>query len=476
MQKLYLAFGLSVVLAACGSSDNTKRGGLGESCTGKNDCTGNLVCMSNVCQNPGTITPTPDGGGTPVTPVTPAPVLSAIGESCTKTADCVAPGKCFSGTCALTAPIPVQPDAAVIYVVVDAGAPTNPVLGGRGETCSKSSDCEQGLICLPISATTGLGVCDIKTYGFTTGTNTCYAECKTKEDCCELPLGLTTTAGTPVNSCTDLLKAMKPNTEVDCSEVAAVSHECFLYKTYCNCAAANYWQCTEQKRCVYSNTCDPTVTGEAMKGCPTKSRAGFPLPACNATTKQCAAVAATGGCKNDSECVGMPVADGAGEVCGSGLTATALECACVVAAGTCYRRCNGELDCAPGYTCDFITGAAGSKLCKPAGECTTDSFCATKLKNAGAKCLALTAGGADKVCRLPCNTDQDCSPSGLAGSAFTGLICGADRFCGSMGCTSDAECSHAVAGTGTTSLGSVKMFCAAPVSATVVQWTSAITD
>jgi hypothetical protein len=461
-----------MLLAACGSSDNHKRGGAGESCTSHNDCDDNLVCASGVCSaSLAPVTPVDGGTGTPTTP---PPVLSAIGESCTKTADCVTSARCYNGTCLVAPPAP-QVDAAVtvvfVPVPVDAGqgGPVNPVLGGRGETCSKSADCQQGLICLPISESTGLGVCDIKTYGFTTGTNTCYAECKTKEDCCELPLGLTTTAGTPVNSCSDLLKAMKPNTGADCGDVPAVTHECFLYKTYCNCAVANYWQCTDQKRCVYSNTCDPTVTGEAMKGCPTKSRAGFPQATCNATTKQCAAAAATGGCKNDDECTGMAVADGAGEICAA--SAAGPECVCVVASGTCYRRCNAELDCAPGYACD-----ATQKLCKPAGECTTDSFCATKLKNAGAKCLAIVAGGANKACRLPCNTDQDCSPSGLSGSSFTGLICGADHFCGSMGCTSDNECSIAVAGTGTTSLGSVKMFCAAPVAATVVQWASAITD
>jgi hypothetical protein len=470
MQKPYLAFGLSMVLAACGSSDNTKRGALNESCTSHNDCSGSLVCMHNVCQNPGTVTPAVDGGVPTTTATTTStsttPVLSGIGESCTKTADCVTGAKCFNGTCALTAPVPTTPDAAVIYVVVDAGAtaPSNPVLGGRGETCTKSSDCQSGLICLPISSSTGLGVCDIKTYGFATGANSCYAECKTDSDCCELPLGLTGNmpdAGTVTfNSCADILKAMKPSTGADCATEPSISHECFLYKTYCNCAASNYWKCTDQKLCAYTNSCDPTVTGEAMKGCPTKSRAGFALPACNATTKVCANVAVAGGCKNNDECTGMAVADGAGELC------AANECVCVVSGGACYRRCDAELDCAPGYTCDTT-----QKLCKPAGECTSDSFCATKLKNAGAKCVTVT-GGTTKSCRLPCNTDQDCSRSGLSGSAFTGLICGADHFCGSMGCSSDAEC----ATVSTSGSGTVKMFCAAPVAATVVEWTSAITD
>jgi hypothetical protein len=252
---------------------------------------------------------------------------------------------------------------------------------------------------------------------------------------------------------------MTPYTGANCGDQTAISHECFLYKTYCNCANSNNWKCTDQKRCSYVGSCDPTVTAEIMKGCPMKTRAGFPLPTCNTTTKTCAVVAAVGGCKNNDECTGMAVADGAGEICAPG------ECICVTTNGTCYRRCDNELDCAPGLTCDLT-----QKLCKPAGECTTDAFCATKLKNAGAKCSAVGTG--PKACRMPCMSDQDCSPSGLSGSEFSGLICGADHFCGSMGCTSDAECSSTAAA----GASSVKMFCVAPVATTVVQWASAITD
>jgi len=468
MQKLYLAFGLCVALVACGSDDNTKRGGAGESCTSRNDCNDGLVCSNNVCTT--SMTQQPIDGG-PSTPVTPGPVLSGPGESCTKTADCVTGYKCFDGTCLLSAPPVTQPDAAIIYVTVDAGptAPVNPVLSGRGETCTQSSDCEQGLICLAISATTNLGVCDKATYGFQTGTNTCYAECKTDLDCCEIPLGTTGVSGDGVtveyNSCADLLKAMTPYNGSNCGDQATISHECFLYKTYCNCATSNPWKCSAQKRCSYGGTCDATVVGELMKGCPVQTRAGFPVPPCNATTLLCASVAAVGGCTTDDECTGSGVADYPGEICAPG------ECKCLAASGTCYRKCNNELDCAPGYTCDTT-----QQLCKPAGECTTDVFCALKLGNVGAKCAAV-AGSTAKTCRLPCATDQDCSPSGLTAAAvFTGSVCGADKFCGSLGCSSDAECSLEIPGASGSVLGSVKMFCAAPVTTTSVQWVSAITD
>jgi len=469
-----MVFGLCIAVAACGSSsESVNRGGVGESCTSHNDCKDGLGCFNYLCSQAPAPVVSPDGGtSTPVTPT----VLSGPGESCTKRADCVSGYGCFSGICALTAPVPVHVDAAVItvYVTVDAGpvAPTNPVLGARGETCGVSADCEKGLICLPISDNTGLGICDIANYGYPTGANSCYAECKVDSDCCELPLG---TAGTPpdagtvtYNSCADLVKVIKQVTAGDCADQASISHECFLFKTYCDCAASatsNPWKCTAVGKCSYSGICDPTVTGEIMKGCPAKSRASFPVDSCNTTTKRCAAVAATGGCTTDAECTGLAVADAAGETCSSG------ECACVTTSGTCYRKCNAELDCKPGYTCD-----ATQHLCKPAGSCTTDAFCAVSLKNAGAKCAAI-AGSTAKTCRLPCQSDQDCSPSGLSVSApFTGSVCGTDKYCGSLGCTSDAECSIDVLGASGTVLGGVKMFCAPPVAGSVVQWASAITD
>ncbi|MBN2577185.1 MAG: hypothetical protein JXP73_21670 [Deltaproteobacteria bacterium] len=462
MQKLYLAFGLCTALVACGGGDDIKRGGANESCTSHNDCQDNLLCLNNVCV--ASAQPAVDGGGQ----ATPA-VTSGPGESCTKTADCVAGYKCYNGTCLMAPP---QTDAAIVqvpvYIVVDAGGPpTNPVLSGRGETCAQSSDCEQGLICLPLSDSTGLGVCDIATYGFTTGTKTCHAECKTDLDCCEIPLGTTGTsieAGTvEYKSCADLRKAMSPYGGDNCSDQVSISRECFLYKTYCECTATNIpWKCTPEGRCSYVRACDPTITAEVMKGCPAKTRAGFAVPGCNATTKLCAAVAPTGGCASDDACSGMAVADDPKDTC------SLNECKCLVATGACYRKCNADLDCAPGHMCDTT-----QMLCKPAGECTTDAYCAVKLENAGAKC-APVGDGTVKACRLPCTTDQDCSPSGLSGSSFTGTVCGADRFCGSIGCTSDDECASPTS-IGS-DVGSVKMFCALPVAATTVQWASAITD
>ena len=73
------------------------------------------------------------------------------------------------------------------------------------------------------------------------------------------------------------------------------------------------------------------------------------------------------------------------------------------------------------------------------------------------------------ACKLPCTTDQDCSPSGLTG-AFTGSVCASDGYCASMGCASDAECFKSVGGA------NIKMFCTAPVVGTANPYASAITD
>jgi hypothetical protein len=469
MRRLCLALGMCVALVACGGDEETfYRGGVGESCTSRNDCQDPLICDRGVCAASPTMEA--DGGATS----TPA-VLSGPGESCTKTADCLTGYRCFDAVCALAAPVPApeKTDAAIVNVVVlpvDGGAPSNPVLGGRGETCTTSSDCEQGLICLPLSGTSGLGICDFSTYGLETGSNTCSAECKQDTDCCELPLGLTGVApeaGTvSYKSCADLLKAMTPYIGSNCEAQPSISHECFLYKTYCDCAVPSVppWKCTAG-RCSYTGSCDPTVTAtDVMKGCPSKTRASFPVDSCNATTKTCAAVAATGGCRTDADCSGSPVADDAADTCSPN------ECLCLLASGTCYRKCTADLDCAPNYTCDPT-----QKLCKPAGTCTTDAFCAVTMKNAGAKCAPLAADPTAKTCRLPCNSDQDCSPSGLAGSVFTGSVCGADHFCGALGCTSDGECSLEIPA-GSSSLGAVKMFCVPPAATATTQWASAITD
>lgn len=467
MRNLCLALGLCLAAAACGGGDDIKRGGAGESCTSSNDCTDPLICDRGMCAAKGATT-TPDGGA-PVTPT----VLSGPGESCTKTADCVTGYRCFAAVCALAAtPEPVKTDAAVINVVVvpiDAGAPvpTNPVLGGRGETCTVSGDCEKGLVCIPNGISQGLGVCDLADYGLTVGGKTCSAECEQNIDCCELPVGMTGSGidgGTVAyNSCADLVKVMAQSAALPttCADVPAVARECFLYKTYCDCATTNPWLCTAGQ-CSYTKAC--SKAGETLLGCPTQSRTSSPLSDCNLTTSKCAGPTAAAGCTQDDECVTRGTIDGAGPCVSN-------ECVCVTdaaygVAGACYRKCAANLDCAAGYVCD-----TAKRACKLAGGCTTDASCKLSLKNVAAKCVLSAGAATNGACKVPCKTDQDCSPSGLLSEPFNGLVCGNDGYCGRIGeCNTSADCAGKdVNGT------KLKMFCAAETSVATNPYASAVT-
>lgn len=463
MQKLSMAFALCLGIAACGG-DKINRGGQNESCNSHNDCAGGLVCLNGICSKSATPSVVVDGGVVTATPT----VLSKAGESCSKRADCETGLGCYAGVCALSAPVATPVDAGVVtvtvtntvYVTVDAGV--NTALGARGETCSKTEDCAIGLVCLPLADSVGLGICDLANYGFTTSKKDCANECAVATDCCELPLG------TAYNSCADLLKAMTPYTASNCSDQTAISKECFLYKTYCDCAnnPTPAWACVSGQ-CSYTRACDPTVTGEKMNGCPAKTRSSAPVPACNATTRKCVAAAAVTGCTTADDCTTLGTSD-TGETCAPN------ECVCLTDTARCYRKCNADLDCRAGYTCDIT-----KQVCRPAGSCTVGSnaYCAQTLQNVSAKCVASTAGATTGTCRIPCTIDQDCSPSGILSTKFNGTVCGADKFCGGLGCNSDAECSLSITD-GTTVLGSVKMFCAEHAAGTgpAVDYASAITD
>jgi len=80
---------------------------------------------------------------------------SAAGESCDKTSDCNDGLKCLEGTCYKTTSHPSTGGSAnneggegngtAGTVVV---GPKPPVLGGEGESCTRRADCEDGLACL----------------------------------------------------------------------------------------------------------------------------------------------------------------------------------------------------------------------------------------------------------------------------------------------------------------------------------------
>lgn len=128
----------------------------------------------------------------------------------------------------------------------------------------------------------------------------------------------------------------------------------------------------------------------------------------------------------------------------------------------CYRKCTVNLDCAKNYTCD-----TAKLICTFNGECTTNLDCVQKSGDVTAVCAKAT-----NTCKKPCTIDQDCGPSGVAGTRFKNLVCGADGYCADITgqCATDNDCA-ATAANGQL----VKKFCVAPTAAASVTYASAIT-
>jgi hypothetical protein len=343
--------------------------------------------------------------------------LSKLGESCGRTADCEEALVCIASTCA-TGPM-APADGGVVEVV-------GPRLGNRGETCQVVSDCREGLTCRPFVAGTG-GVCDLAKFPLTPSGKVCGGECNAPNDCCQLPVGYLGYA-----SCEKLAKAITDTlggATVAAACATSQSPLCFAHSVYCQCAA-NAWSCTEN-RCQYTGAC--RFSGVVPQGCADLTRSGTALvTTCDTANMRCQTPAAMARCTTPASCEGQAIADIA--------TATCAPSECTCYQSNCYRRCTEELDCATGFTCD-----TASSVCVPAPQCTSNNSCARQLGNAAAECR-------NSVCVLPCRTDYDCTESGLGGR-FRDSVCNAQNICESLGCTSDAECGVA---------GGVKSFCVAP--------------
>ena len=377
----------------CSTTNNLNNGGgtsgLGETCTRTFDCKSGLVCEQNVCLEPTTTTPVPDGG-------------SASGGD--------------SGT--TTAPAPH--------------------LGLLNESCQVSSDCQAPLECLPTGG--GGGKCSVVAWGLTATGKTCTGECNTAADCCELPVnfdpflsewetqvdgggyifhpGLTQTNV----RCEDLLAFLGGDATI-CANPAnftsltqSLAQGCFYYNAYCgSCGASGPWACTNSQ-CVYTAPCTPTGTVASMAtACPSETRTGRGLsitctvPA-GATMGSCQA-----GCAMDSDCAGK-IPPGSNHTCSAADAGAGTNCTCYQSA--CYFKCARDLDCAAGNVCDPTT-----HLCKPAG-CTGDPDCIQSLGNPRATCT----GG---TCQIKCDNDSNCGPPTS--------IC-SSGYCKPAGCTSDTDC------------------------------------
>lgn len=431
----------AALLVGCGDSDaKLVASKQGESCARTADCADGLTCIANVCYKSGST----GGGGEAGQTSAPGPVLGGIGESCTSRLDCATGLACFNQRCTDTSP------------TGEGGAPSMPSaqLGARGETCRVNGDCATDLVCIP-SQVSGVGVCDLTSYGYTPSDKICGGECQTATDCCELPLQAQQIAG--VKSCEDVTAEIAANA-VTCKSALPGSlgaRLCAYDAMYCTGCSKATWSCTDN-RCVYAAACTVAAGQDSPDGCPTYTRVGSLVPACNATDLTCTGATAAKGCTTDASCKGEVVADSGGlDTCSDG------ECTCYTASHACYRKCGADIECAPGKVCDTKT-----KVCIPSDTCATDGQCAADYENIDYKCNK-------GKCALACKTDHDCSPSGLdtsgfgGGGGFNGYVCGADGFCASIaGCTDDTQCSN----------GSLKTFCIDKPTGTGVIVSSAITN
>jgi len=256
-----------------------------------------------------------------------------------------------------------------------------------------------------------------------------------------LPLNVQTQLD--VKSCEDVTAAIALNA-VDCSVALAPStlgaRLCGADADYCSGCTATTWKCTDNA-CVYNVACTVAAGMDNVKGCPTYTRLGNTSPACNTKALKCTgnAIAAVG-CTTDASCTGVVVADSEGiDTCSDG------ECTCYTATRGCYRKCERDIECATGKTCDTTTN-----VCVPSDTCTTDTQCALAHDDIDFKCNKGT-------CAQSCTTDRNCSPTGSNNeeeefAGFNGMICGADGFCASVvgDCVDDSECGV---------IGGLKTFC-----------------
>jgi hypothetical protein len=463
-----VTLGAGGLLGGCDSDAKIAKSALGESCDKTSDCDDGLKCVEGTCykKSSGSGGSSSNAGGEGNTagtdPVGPKPpVLGGLGESCTKRADCEDGLACLSQRC--------SEDGGGVGGEGSGG----PALGGIGETCGLTSDCADGLACLPTDGyldrfaeakaigSNSVGVCSVVDNGLTPTGNTCHlAECKTAEDCCELPTavhipyavvntpGVSGPYGTGANSCTQLA-ALLDGVNCATTKVVAQQVQCFAQAAYCDCGAKT-WACSEAGTCEYTAACVAATVGPVTGGCAAFSRTGHPLTQTCNKAKKCVAEAVAG-CEVDADCDETVLVAGSQTVdyCTDG------KCVCNTDNGLCYRGCAEDLDCPVRYSCD-----TKASLCRPTNECDSDAYCVTKNNDINAKCV-------DGACQGYCRNDLDCNGGLLTNGTYT-QVCNAQHVCEAVGCNSDDECPEA---------GGVRTFCTKALevgdTGTVV---SAITD
>jgi len=221
------------LVAGCDSDAKLAKSAEGDSCTKTADCNDGLRCEQGTCfkatSHIDNSAGAPSGAaGEPGVVAPTPPVLGGPGESCTKRADCEDGLSCLSQRCTMDASIGAG----------GAGTGTGPTLGGLGETCVLTSDCSKGFACLPGTARgefgVGVGTCAPIDTGLKPTGNVCGAECTKPADCCELPVQAQTATG--ASSCADL--AALVGNIANC-ETATLTNGaiCLAYASYCRSSA-----------------------------------------------------------------------------------------------------------------------------------------------------------------------------------------------------------------------------------------------
>jgi hypothetical protein len=182
---------LALAAIGCKGSSDAKKGGEGESCTRRDDCSGSLVCIDNRCATPmSAASGGADGGMAQVD------TRGKEGESCTRRADCQSMLACVDQVCVMEASLTDTPLQ---------------VRGERGESCQARNDCREGLACVS-------GRCRENDYAVTVQAKECFrVECAKTEDCCA--------DFVPSTSCTSY-KSLCEGGDTD---------YCNIYETSCKC-------------------------------------------------------------------------------------------------------------------------------------------------------------------------------------------------------------------------------------------------
>lgn len=204
---------------------------------------------------------------------------------------------------------------------------------------------------------------------------------------------------------------------------------------------------------------DGICNGESCASCPADCGGcdgGFrpdtgPSDPCASATDcaSCTPRAGCGWCGASSRCVAVNASctGPLGGSCGSGWACQPTDCptstACLPCAadGDCLsgacgtRRCDGARVCIPmgrPATCTTVSGLACPAV-SIYHACTSDVQCGPRMR-----CAPVYPGETDRVCALPCTTDDDC-PAPAGGGASINYCASTDHVC-HLGCMASGIC------------------------------------